>query len=370
MNKVKTCVYAIALNEIKFVDQFMDHCVEADLVLVCDTGSTDGTVEKLRERGAVVYEIVQRPWRFDIPRNTALNLIPPDIDICLSIDLDEFLQPGWSNAIDREWQQSNGTIKRIAYDYIWNWQEDGVTPDVRFYADKIHHRHNFRWRHPCHETLYYEGEDEEFRVAIPDVILHHRADPTKSRGQYLPLLKMAVDEDPTNDRMAHYYARELMFRSQWTESVVEFQRHLNMPSATWKEERAASYRNMSQCYRYLGNMKESQDMAMKGILECSTSREPWLQLALISQLNKDWKTSYWAATKCLEITTRTMSYMGNSSSWGSQPYDYAALAAYYLGKYQEALEYGIKALEFSPNDLRLKNNLNFYTEKISNIEKK
>jgi glycosyltransferase involved in cell wall biosynthesis len=88
VNKVKTCVYAIALNEIKHVDKFMEASKDADVVLVCDTGSTDGTVERLRELGAVVHCIKQQPWRFDVPRNTALNLIPSDIDICLSIDLD------------------------------------------------------------------------------------------------------------------------------------------------------------------------------------------------------------------------------------------------------------------------------------------
>lgn len=356
MNKVKTCVYAIALNEIKFVDQFMDHCEEADLVLVCDTGSTDGTVKRLRERGAAVYEIIQRPWRFDVPRNTALNLIPPDIDICLSIDLDEFLQPGWSAAIDREWQRTNGAIKRIAYDYIWNWQADGVTPDVRFYADKIHHRQDFRWRHPCHETLYYEGLGEELRVAIPDVVLHHRADPTKSRGQYLPLLKMAIDEDPTNDRMAHYYARELMFRSQWAEAITEFQRHLNMPNAQWREERSSSLRYISRCYRQLGKTEESQDWAVKSTLEWPWSREPWLELARAAYFNKDWQTCYWACNKCLAITERRMSYMTDGACWGPEPYDLAGIAAWYIGLKEQSQKFCYEAYRLNPQDDRLKSN--------------
>lgn len=365
MKKVKTCVYAIALNEIKFVDRFMEHCKEADLVLVCDTGSTDGTVERLRELGAVVYEIVQKPWRFDIPRDTALSLVPKDIDICLSIDLDEFLQPGWSNAIDKVWQERNGDIKRIAYDYIWNWTEDGK-PDVRFYADKIHHRHGYKWRHPCHETLYYVGEGTEVRVTIPEVILEHHADKTKSRGQYLNLLKTAVDEDPNNDRMRHYYARELFFNSKWSEAIDEFLVHLNLPNAEWKEERAASYRYISKCFRNLGNYSESQLAALEGTIEYSHSREPWLELARAANFNKDWHTCFYAATKCLSITHRTTTYMGDSAVWGFEPYDLAALSAYYLGYYDKALEYGNKAIELNPDDTRLQNNLNFYTEALDN----
>lgn len=361
--KLRVAVYAICLNEVKHVDRFMDSCQDADLVVVSDTGSTDGTAERLKERGAVVYNISQKPWRFDIARNTSLNVIPEDIDLCICLDLDEILMPGWRDLLEKAWKDSKGTITRVRYDFVWNWKEDG-TPDVRFYSHKIHHRNNYIWKHPCHEMMYWFGEGEEKSITIPELQIQHHPDNTKSRGQYLHLLELAVKESPENDRMRYYYARELMYYNRYQDCIRESLHHLSMPSAVWNEERAASYRNMSQCYRYLGNMKESQDMAMKGVLECNTSREPWLQLALISQLNKDWKTSYWAATKCLEVTTRTMSYTGRSSSWGSDPYDNAALAAYYLGKYQEALEYGSKALELNPTDARLQKNLEFYQAKI------
>ena len=287
MNKLKTCVYAISLNEIKHVDKFMASCAGADIVLVCDTGSTDGTPERLRELGAVVYTITQRPWRFDAPRNTALNLIPADIDLCLSIDLDEYLQPGWVEALNVVWQQTNGTVKRIGYDYIWSWKEDGVTPDVRFFADKIHHRQGYRWRHPCHETLYWEEDTPEVRITTPDLVLHHRADPQKSRGQYLHLLKWAVDEEPSNDRMSHYYARELMFHGKYVEAIEEFNRHLSLPLSTWKEERCASMRYISRCYRYLGDGVASVSWAIRSTLEWDKSREPWLEICRAAFSVKD-----------------------------------------------------------------------------------
>ena len=45
----KICVYAIAKNEIKFVDRFFNSVKEADYVCVLDTGSTDGTFERFKE---------------------------------------------------------------------------------------------------------------------------------------------------------------------------------------------------------------------------------------------------------------------------------------------------------------------------------
>jgi tetratricopeptide (TPR) repeat protein len=356
VDRVKTCVYAISLNEIKHVDTFMKHCQGADLVLVCDTGSTDGTAERLRELGAVVYDIRQKPWRFDVPRNTALNLIPKDIDICLSIDLDEYLQPGWADVINSEWQRQEGQIRRISYDYIWNWKADGVTPDVRFFADKIHHRIGYRWRHPCHETLYWEGDGVEHRATLPGVVLHHRADPAKSRGQYLPLLKLAVDEDPHNDRMSHYYGRELMFYGKNQESIDELTRHLSLPRAQWLEERCASMRHISRCYRNMGKNKESQEWAIKATIEWPNTREPWLELARAAYANQDWHTCFWAVNKCLDIKTATRTYMGSSDCWGAEPYDLGGIAAWYAGHKDRAKEYCLQAFTMSPGDQRLKKN--------------
>lgn len=363
MKPARTCVYAISLNEIKHIDKFMSHCGEADLVLVCDTGSTDGTVERLRELGATVHSITQKPWRFDVPRNTALSLIPADIDICLSIDLDEYLQPGWTDALQQAWHQHQGQIDRICYDYIWNWNADG-SPGVRFFADKVHHRKNYHWRHPCHETLYYRGTENERRITVEGIKLHHHADNTKSRGQYLGLLKTAVEEDPENDRMAHYYARELMFSAKWTEAVEEFQRHLSLPRATWREERCASMRYLARCFKQLGNVEQATSWALRATQESPGSREPWLDLARIADSARDWETCYWAIKKCLAITQRGRTYMSDSACWGSEPYDIGALAAYYGGLYHQAVELGQQALNFDPDNQRLKINLEFYLDKI------
>jgi glycosyltransferase involved in cell wall biosynthesis len=359
----KTCVYAIALNEIMHVDNFMAGCLGADLVLVCDTGSTDGTQQRLRELGAVVYDINQTPWRFDIPRNTALNLIPADIDICLSIDLDEYLQPGWLEEIQQCWQETAGRVTRIRYDYIWNWQEDGVTPEGRFFTSKIHSRIGYQWRYPCHELIYYVGdESQELTVTLPNLHLHHRADPNKSRGSYLPLLELGVKEDPTSDRMRHYYGRELMYHSQWAAAIKELEHHLTMPAAWWKEERAASLRYISICHRHLGQLKESQAAAMRAVAEWDTSREPWMELANAAYANSDWYTCYWAATKTLSLTTPTDTYRVEARNWGAKPHDHAALAAYHLGLYSEAVKQGRAAVRLAPSDERLTSNLEFYIQ--------
>lgn len=359
---MKTAVYAIALNEIKHVDKFMDSCKGADLIIVCDTGSTDGTVDRLKELGAIVYSINQKPWRFDTARNIALSLVPLDVDICLAIDLDEYLQPNWLSSLNSIWEQSNGKVNRVRYDYIWSWNADG-TPGGRFYASKIHSRLGYHWHYPCHEVIQWCGEEPELIMTADTLQLQHHADNTKSRGQYLNLLKLGVTEEPYNDRARYYYARELMFNQQWQEAIVHFKSHIDLPSATWKEERAASYRHMAYCFRQLKQFDKAFDAAIRGMLEWDETREPWMEIARCSYELKDWSTCYWAATKALSIPTVSTTYVSDPKSWGHEPYDLAALGAFYLGLYNEALKRGKIALEKSPNDKRLQDNLKFYLSK-------
>jgi glycosyltransferase involved in cell wall biosynthesis len=138
---MKVAVYTIAKNEAKQVAPFMESCRDADLVMIADTGSTDGTPELLRRAGAF-HDVAVKPWRFDVARTTALCLLPADVDVCIKLDLDERLQPGWRGELERAWVPGP---TRLRCWYTWNWKAPGV-PDVVFRSDLIHARAGYLWR--------------------------------------------------------------------------------------------------------------------------------------------------------------------------------------------------------------------------------
>ena len=47
--------------------------------------------------------------------------------------------------------------------------------------------------------------------------------------------------------------------------------------------------------------------------------------------------------------------------WGAKPHDLLALAAYHLGRFEEAVEQGQTAQALDPTDPRLQQNLEFYS---------
>jgi glycosyltransferase involved in cell wall biosynthesis len=348
---MKVAVYTIALNEEQFVERWYNSAKDADYLLIADTGSTDKTVEIAKSLGINVIDIRVSPWRFDDARNAALAYIPLDIDYCISLDMDEIITPDWRAVLETALEEE---ITRPQYKHVWSWNDDG-SPGLEFNYDHIHARKNYRWRHPVHECLYYYGKGQENKKFIEGIETHHHPDSTKSRSQYLPLLQMSVQEDPQNDRNAFYYARELYFYGKFAESAKEFKRHLSLPRAVWKPERAASY-------RYLAKVEPANaiDWLIKAANEAPNRREAWVDLAKTYYEMKQWQESLDAAEKAIAIQEKPLEYLCEPFAWGSAPYDFAAIAAYNLEDKDKAVEYGEKAVELNPNDERLTRNLEFY----------
>ena len=349
---MKICVYAISKNEEMFVERFCKSAKDADLILIADTGSTDGTVKLAKKHKAKVAEIVVTPWRFDDARNAALALIPKDIDICVSLDLDEELQPGWREEIERVWEE--GTT-RLRYKFDWG-------AGIAFFYEKIHARHGYRWVHPCHEYPVPYLIDEKY--AQTDMLLViHKPDPTKSRGQYLPLLEMSVKEDPHDPRNAFYYARELSFHGQWQKAIDECNRYLALPGANWANERCYAYRVMSRCHSELGDWDGAMRAARMGMVEAPNTREPWVEIAKLAYDRHLWAECYGAALSALAIKDRELVYTVDPEVWGSKPHDYASIAAWHLGMKDAAIEQCKLALHYAPDDARLIQNLRLMSEK-------
>ena len=345
---MKIAVVSIALNEKAFVERWASSASEADYLIIGDTGSTDGTVELAKELGITVYNIGIKPWRFDDARNSLLSLIPLDADYVVNLDLDEVLQPGWRAELEK------ATTTRPRYKYTWSWVDPEETiPGLQYNGDKIVCRQGYRWVGPVHEVMAADRitETQEFiRLEI-----HHHPDNTKSRGQYFPLLEVAVKEQPYNDRQSFYYGRELFFWGKYAEAASELKRHLSLPTATWAPERAASMRYIAKC-----EPENAREWLEKAIEQAPGRREPLVELAQYYYGREDWQNCYWAALDATKIEEKPLDYLCEEFAWNELPYDLAAISAHKLGFKEEAIKYGEKAVELNPSDLRLATNLVFY----------
>ena len=345
---MKISVYTIAKDEEQFVSRWMKSASAADTIHILDTGSSDHTVALARDLGADVQVKTFSPWRFDYARNAALAMVPDDTDICIALDMDEVLVDGWRDHLE---QAIRDGVTRPRYQYTWSWQRPGV-PGLQYGGDKIHARHGYVWKHPVHEVLRPLGDERQGWYGLE---IHHHPDSSKSRSQYLPLLELAVMEDPDDDRNAHYLAREYFYAGRLSEAEAEFKRHLALPSAVWAPERA-------QSYRYLYKITKDQYWLHQAIEIAPDRREAYVDLAQHNHDNSEWDQCLIAAKSALRIKDRPLEYLTEEFAWGALPHDLAAIAAYRMGYFHEAQYHGMEAVKLSPYDQRIVDNYGWYAE--------
>ena len=322
MKNYKVCVYAISKNEEKFVDRWVDSMQEADKIIGLDTGSTDKTVKKLKKRGVEVHEKEIKPWRFDVARNESLNLVPDDYEICVCTDLDEIFKKGWKDEVVKTW---NDDVTRLRYEYNWSFDEYG-NPATTFYINKIHKNKAYTWTHPVHEVLTPKCLEKE--VLCKNILLEHYPDITKSRKSYLPLLELSVKECPEDDRNMHYLGREYMYYCQWDKCIETLKKHLDLKSATWKDERAASMRYIARSYSAKNEKEEAKNWYLKAIQEAPYLREAYIELAYLYYEEENYFEAYKYLKLALKIKVKSKTYINEVFAWNSFIYDLLSICSF------------------------------------------
>lgn len=351
MIKLKICVYAISKNEEKFVKRWFNSMKEADEIYVLDTGSTDNTVNELRKLGVNVTQEIISPWRFDVARNKSLELVPEDTDVCICTDLDEVFVSGWRKEIEKFWTNETTDAR---YNYNWSLDEDN-NPKVNFYIEKMHSRKDHTWTHPVHEVLNYTGENKN-TITINSITVNHYPDDKKSRSSYLPLLELSVKEDPEDDRNMHYLGREYMYNARWDECINTLKKHLSLPRATWKDERAASMRFIARSYKAKKDFRNSKNWYNKAIKEAPHLRDAYVERALLAYEENNYKDIEKFCLKALQIKSHQKVYINETFSWDNTIYDLLSLAYYNQKKYLLSLYFLDIAISMNPKDERLINN--------------
>jgi tetratricopeptide (TPR) repeat protein len=347
--KLKIAIYTICKNEAKNVKRWADSNEEADVRLVCDTGSTDGTQEELKKYGVSVYDINVIPWRFDVARGTSLNLLPHDVDVCIWQDLDEALLPGWRQAIEEKWEEgaTTGNHRYRHNGGIWQWHY------------KIHARHNCNWKWPVHERLEWTVPIKE--VWIPEFYLDEQQDVKPGRSSYLDLLELKIKE---GDKYWKTYA----FLAGDYQGIGEIEKAIEARKTSYDlcddGGMVKSYiaRAIASIYAFRKEWDQADNWFQKGVID-SPERETLYRWARSYFEREDWDNCYVTTKRCLAVNQKRDGYTLDPEAWGYMVYDTAALASYNVGFYDKAVEFGEQALALNPEDQRLKNNLDFYKEK-------
>ena len=159
-------LYAICKNEEKNVEKFIETSKKFSHTVVVDTGSTDKTVELLKEAGIEVYYHPQSREEFDFSkvRNQALSYVKTDWAFSLDFneDVDEFFPEGLG-VISTEFTGFN----HERYDKVGDQEPTlGQTAHIRFHRTK-----NYTWVNAVHETPIFIPTEDHLNQSTVDTTI-------------------------------------------------------------------------------------------------------------------------------------------------------------------------------------------------------
>jgi hypothetical protein len=330
--RLRIAVYALAKNESANVARWAASCTDADVRVVTDTGSTDGTPERLMEAGVDVRQGAVVPWRWDDAHTLSLNHVPADVDVCVRLDLDEVLVPGWREAIESHWKDGVSALHH-GYEY---------EPGVVMSQERVHARAGYHWRQATHEGLVrWDGQPDTRGGIVGDdgrplvLIRQHRQD-RKPYSTDLELCQRAVDEAPHDARARWYLARQYVIDgSPLAKDALE--KYLAMPGGS-AHERCYASRAMAHYDRANG-----RQWLFKAIAASPSEPEPWVDLAHDAMVKGDPVTALAFARRACAADPSLQNHASDLRAWGHRPRELAAKAAAMLNLWPEALRHAEEA---------------------------
>jgi len=218
-----TAAYTICKNEINRVDRWLEYTKDFDYRVILDCGSTDGTYEALKKVPKIIidqYIVDPEEWRFDIPRNINLNMVPKDCDWICSPDMDEWFSINIFDEIEKTIKE-HPKVTNIACTRLDIYSKQVfVGPPKHIGTNKIHKRHDYDWKQPIYEHLSYIGKEQELEIFNDQVFLIHDQDTSKPRStHYMKLLQKEYKANPKNSWNSWFLANEY-YRNQDLENFV------------------------------------------------------------------------------------------------------------------------------------------------------
>lgn len=311
-------IYTISKNESANVEGFMA-AAQGAAVYVLDTGSTDNTVDLLRQHGANVTVKTITPWRFDHAREAALALVPNEPDIlCISIDMDERLEEGWQDKLKAEWD-TNCNFGN--YRYIGEWQDAECTvPAVESARTRIHARQGFHWERPVHE-IPVADVNTRLRTCDTSILVRHYSD-GKQRN-YAPLLTAILESNPNDADARLQRGGEFAQKGEWDNALIDYQAWLRLSHGddrpVVRYRRATTFIAIATCYYYLGQ----HDRCLRSFFEAVSAepmcREAWVHLANAHATAGDHVMALACAQKAIAITQPPYHACVDSFCWSDFP---------------------------------------------------
>lgn len=258
------CLNMIVKNESRIIVRMLESVIPfIDSYCICDTGSTDDTIEIIHNyfSSVNIYGVIlQEPFQhFEYNRTFALNAAREKIkeaDFFLLLDADMVLEIDPSLNI-QEWKS------KITSDIYYLFQG---SPSCYYKNVRIVKRNpNHRYRGVTHE--YFEYEKDSIVETIPkhQMFIRDVGDGGSKNEKFqrdIRLLSQALIDEPKNERYMFYLANSYRDSGEMEKAIETYKKRIEMGG--WIEEVWYCYYSIGKCYAQLGDHNNSVLFWMNG----------------------------------------------------------------------------------------------------------
>jgi len=251
------CLNMILKNESKIITRLLDSVVDLiDYYCICDTGSTDNTVEVIENyfkdkmvTGTIIPgKIIHEPFRdFGYNRSVALKACDDlSADYILLLDADMVL---WRNP-----KFTPNTIKQLLVKDSYSIFQGS---DCHYYKNTriVKNHMGFKYWGVTHE--YVDGPKGSSNDYFEKEVLFIKdiGDGGAKTDKFLRdinLLLKGLEEYPNNDRYTFYLANSYRDSGQYEKAIETYKKRIQIGG--WIEEIWHSYYSIGKCWKELKNM--------------------------------------------------------------------------------------------------------------------
>jgi len=255
MQGKQLCLNMIVKNESRIITRLLESVIDIiDCFCICDTGSTDATVDIISNyfaRHNIPGVIITEPFQdFGHNRSYALKA-------CENIDVQYILLMDADMVLKCNSQLSNKFIYDLLKDdvyYLFQGVDSFYYKNVRIVRNKM----GMSYWGVTHEYVKTPPNSKYGTIEKNVLFIHDIGDGGAKADKFerdIALLKRGLEAEPNNDRYTFYLANSYRDAGQPMNAIETFKKRIQIGG--WQEEVWHSAYSIGKCYRNMGDMENA-----------------------------------------------------------------------------------------------------------------
>lgn len=335
----KIVLSMIVKNETHIIKECFDSLYKyIDYWVICDTGSTDGTQELIKQYFAekgIPGELHQHEWSdFATNRTAALKLCDGKGDYAWMIDADDYLVGDLQFPHHLNFDGYNVRIKRGNFEW---WRNQIFKTGIGWCYEGVLHEYAHCPNKPDLQLAKLDHPGYHIEARTEGGARNKGITPQEKYAKDAVVLEKALEKEPMNSRYQFYLAQSYFDSQQWDKSFEAYEKRAKMGG--WEEEVYYSLFRMA----LIGMMQQKPwDTVLNLFLAAYNYRpcraEPLYHIARIYRLNGYPRIGYIYAKAGLNIAPPKHDILFISQdTYDWQLLDELASTAYYVHAFDEGL---------------------------------